>query len=196
MDICIWWAVLDLWWACSSWATPCVSDRRYRTCGKHAPHGLCLVCLIGSTGTEEILFYRLIARITYGLTSPRWNESITLSATNHCVCRVFILRQSYRLLICLWGSESMGVLMSFKAEHTDSFPGRRKARRWPVSHQRIEPWKAKSTFCFTFRLNVQSPRSFLVITTRRDFEQHVERGDYISLAYAWSCFWLLRYGGF
>lgn len=117
---------------------------------------------MGSTGPEEILFYRLIARITYGLSSSRQNESIALSATNHCVCRVFILRQNYRLLIYLWGRESMGVLMSFKA---DSFPGRRKARRWPVSHQWIEPWKAKSTFCFTFRLNVRSPRSFPVITT-------------------------------
>lgn len=58
----------------------------------------------------------------------------------------------------------MGVLMSFNAEHADSFPGRRKARRRHVSHQWIEPWKAKSTFCFTFRLNVRPPRSFLVIT--------------------------------
>lgn len=70
---------------------------RLDPCGECAPHGLCPVCLMGSPGPEEILFYRLIARITYGLTSPCWNESIALSATNHCVCR----GQNHRRLIYL-----------------------------------------------------------------------------------------------
>lgn len=109
-------------------------------------------------------------------------ESIALSATNHCVCRVFILRQNYRLLICLWGGESRGVLMNFRAEHPDSSSGRKKARSWHVFHQ-----KAESTFCFTFRLNALSPSSFLVITMEGF---HMMRGNYISLTNSHSLdFW-------
>lgn len=92
-------------------------------------------------------------------------EPIALSDTNHHVCKVLVLSQNYRFLIYCGESENRGVLMSFKAEHTDSFPGKEKVRRWHVSPQWTEAGTVSSTFHFTFRLNVFFPSSFPVITT-------------------------------
>lgn len=62
-------------------------------------------------------------------------------------------------------SENRGVLMSFKAEHTNSFPGKEKVRRWHVSPQWTEAQTTSGACHFAYRLNALTPSGCPVITT-------------------------------
>lgn len=83
---------------------------------------------MNSTGPEDILFCRLIVRIACDLTSHCWNQLHYLTqiiVPAGCSFSVNITD----FLSIYGGSENRGVLMSFKAEHIDSFPGKGKVRR-------------------------------------------------------------------
>ena len=72
-----------------------------------------------------------------------------------------------------------GVLMSFKAEHADSFPGKGKVRRWHVSPQWTEAWL--SGVCSILHLDwMLSSQQLPGDYHRGHFDQLAERGDCIS----------------
>lgn len=86
------------------------------------------MALTNSPGPEDIFFCRLMARIAHDLASHCWNQLHYLTQIIMPVGCSFSIKITDFLSIC-GGSENRGVLMSFKAEHSDSFPGKGKVRR-------------------------------------------------------------------
>lgn len=87
-----------------------------------------LYAVADSTGPEDILFCRLIVHIASDLTSYCWNQLHYLTQIIMSARYSFSAKITDCLSIC-GKSENRGVLMNFKAEHIDSFPGKEKVRR-------------------------------------------------------------------
>lgn len=81
--------------------------------------------LMNTTGPEDTLFCRLIVHIVCDLTSHCWNQLHYLTQIIMPAGCSFSVKITDFLSIC-GESENRGVLMSFKAEHTDSFPGKER----------------------------------------------------------------------
>lgn len=81
--------------------------------------------LMNSIRPEDILFRRLIIHVASDLTSHCWNQLHYLTQIIMSAGCSFSVEITDFLSIC-GESENRGVLMSFKAEHTDSFPGKGK----------------------------------------------------------------------